>query len=322
MTFLSAFQRTGIAFGVAVTLRVAPVCAGELHKASIAVHGSPSSAPRSANSSSSSSGGESTSACSTNGGSDDSSDELMAKILVYVVLSPFTLPHEVLEAGPPPPGGWSLLSRPYENGAHGDLVRVGSPPDSPTSSDDDAVAPPDPDAISPDARRAIGFQVAAEGMIPAQFVGRLQARARLMTVSRFDLDTAYARYFEQDPAGGATSAWSGQTHLTYRFAQGEQTQFRAGLGLRHWVDDRGSAVGLDLIYGVDIFWGRPVTTSLEATGGTVGDAWAFGARGTLGVVMGHGEVFAGYDATWMGSMTGTGATAYLGGPVAGIRAYF
>jgi hypothetical protein len=331
MTFLSAIQRIGMAFGVAASLRAAPACAGELHKASAAVHGSHSSAP-SSSSSSSSSGASSSSSSSSDGSgsssssSDDSGDsslagQVAAALFVDVLLSPFSLPRAALEAGPAPPGGWSLLSRPYENGARGDLVHV-APNDSDATSPDDEVPLPDLHAIAPDVRRDVAFQLAAEGMIPAQEVGRVQARARLMTVTRFDLDTAYARYFEQLPGGGATSAWSGQTHLTYRFAQSEKAQFRAGVGLRHWADDRGSAFGVDFIYGIDIFWGRPITTSLEATGGWVGDAWAFGARGTIGVVMGNGEVFAGYDATWMGDATGMGATAYLGGPVVGVRAYF
>jgi hypothetical protein len=239
------------------------------------------------------------------------------------MLSPFTLPRTILEGGPAPSGGWSMLSRPYEDGARGYLAYVAPPPDAePVPDENGDVPPPDPRAITPAARRGVAFQVSADGMIPAEYVGRVQARARLLTGTRFELDTAYARYFEGDPAGGATSAWSGQTHVAYRFAQGEHVQFRAGAGLRHWIDDRGAALGLDLIYGVDIFWGKPITTSLEATGGWVGDAWAFGMRGTLGVVMGHGELFAGYDATWMGDTAGLGPTAYLGGPVAGIRAYF
>jgi hypothetical protein len=328
MTFLSAFRRTGFAFGVAATLRAAPACAGELHKASTAVHGPSSPGASSSNGSSSSasnSGRSSSSDEASSSANDDTGDpslfgQIAGALFVDVVLSPFTLPHAALEAGPAPPGGWSLLSRPYEGGARGYFVHVAPTSGSDASPDD--VPEPDLRAISPDARRDVAFQLAAEGMLPAEHVGRVQARARLLTVTRFDLDTAYARYFEEDSGGGATSAWSGQTHVTYRFAQGERAQFRAGLGLRHWADDRGSTFGLDLIYGVDIFWARPITTSLEVTGGWVGDAWAFGARATLGVVLGHGELYAGYDATWMGDTAASGATANLGGPVAGVRAYF
>ncbi|MFI5041838.1 MAG: hypothetical protein ACHQNA_08315 [Acidimicrobiales bacterium] len=246
--------------------------------------------------------------------------QLAVALFTRVLLAPITLPHTILEGGSAPPGGWSLLARPYEDGARGYFVHVAPRADAEASPDEGS--PPDPHAIAPEARRDIALQVGAEGMIPVDGVGRLQARARLLTVARFDLDTAYALYLERQPGGSAASAWSGQTHVTYRFAQGEQAQFRAGLGLRHWADDAGSTYGLDMLYGVDIFWGRPVTTSLEATGGWVGHAWAFGARGTLGLLIGNTEVFAGYDATWLGDMNANTPAAYLGGPVAGVRVYF
>jgi hypothetical protein len=321
MTSLSSRQRAGTALGLALSALVgsgAPAFAGELHNASAAAHGGgSSSSTRSSSGPASSSEGGTSSFTGDDGSGDSALGNAVARALFeYVLLSPFSVPHVALESDDRPAGGWSLLSRPYENGASGYLARVAATPD---ASDDLA---PDPRAIPPEARRDVAFQVGAEGMIPLQYVGRVQARARMMTTTRFDLDVAYARYFEQDPAGGATSAWSGQTHVTYRFAQSERAQFRAGLGLRHWADDLGSEFGLDFLYGIDIFWGKPVTTSLEATGGWVGSAWAFGARGTVGVVVGNGEVFAGYDATWMGPTASNGPTAYLGGPVAGVRAYF
>ncbi len=39
--------------------------------------------------------------------------------------------------------------------------------------------------------------------------------------------------------------------------------------------------------------------------------------------MGMGELYAGYDAVWIGPGGGPdGPVAYLGGPLAGLRAYF
>jgi hypothetical protein len=82
-----------------------------------------------------------------------------------------------------------------------------------------------------------------------------------------------------------------------------------------------SVFGIDALYGIDIFWIRPLTTSLEMTAGSLGSAWVFEPRATMGVVIGSGEVYAGYDALWIGSTNG-GPTANLGGPVVGLRAYF
>lgn len=94
-----------------------------------------------------------------------------------------------------------------------------------------------------------------------------------------------------------------------------------GLGARQWIDAAGSVFGIDALYGIDIFWIRPLTTSLEMTAGSLGSAWVFEPRATMGVVIGFGEVYAGYDALWIGSTNG-GPTANLGGPVVGLRAYF
>jgi hypothetical protein len=150
--------------------------------------------------------------------------------------------------------------------------------------------------------------------------------ARLQTAFRLELDTAYGLYLERPDRGsspgsspGWSSAWLGHTHAAVQFARGERVQFRAGLGVRHWVDATGSSVGIDFLYGIDIFWGRPVTTSLEVTAGSVGHAWVVEPRGTVGFMVGDIEPFAGYDAVWIG---GAGPTAYLGGPVLGARAYF
>src|SRR4029077_15999190 len=152
---------------------------------------------------------------------------------------------------------------------------------------------------------------------------RVQASVRLQTVYRLELDAAYALYVERAEAPVSPSAWSGawmgHAHLTYQFARGEHVQFRAGAGVRHWVDAQGASAGFDVLYGVDIFPVRPISVCLEFTGGTLGNAWVSEPRATAGWILGPGEVFVGYDGVWVG---GRGPTAFLGGPVAGLRTYF
>ncbi|MGH7733195.1 MAG: hypothetical protein ACREOE_05690 [Gemmatimonadales bacterium] len=229
------------------------------------------------------------------------------------MISPFWLPYHLVEDRQHAPGGWSVLSRPYADGASGYLLPLSAPSDDAGDGGQDTSP-----AV---AKRPVGLQLAAEGSPPVSGVGRVQARARVITSERIELDAAYGLYME-GPTGGGSSAWLGQSHVAVRFAQGPQVQFRAGLGVRQWIDQQGSTLGVDGLYAADIFWGKPVTSTIELTGGSLGSAWAFEMRATVGAAFGMGEVYAGYDATWIGPGGAGGPVAYLGGPLAGLRAYF
>jgi hypothetical protein len=232
----------------------------------------------------------------------------LATLFGIVALSPFWIPRAIVE-GPTPIEGWSFAPSPYAGGSPGYLRRTAPGPGDDTPGIDRA------------RRRSVAFQVALDGLAGADgSFGRVQASARILTTARLELDAAYGYYFERGAAGAVSSAWLGHGHVSYRFAQSEHVQFRAGAGVRHWIDARGSALGPDAVYAIDIAWHRPVTTSLEASGGYLGNsAWAGELRATVGCVVRFTEVFAGYDGVWIG---GPGPTAYLGGPVAGLRTYF
>lgn len=293
--------------------------AGELRKASDAIHGTGSSGPAhseppsTAECSSGASVDETTS--STEASTDGSDGNPVGALAAYLFISPFWIPHHLVERHQSAPGGWSVLSRPYADGASGYLLPLPAP------YDDSGESGEEEQARLPVAKRPVGVQLAAEGSPPLSGVGRVQARARLITSERIELDAAYGLYLE-GPTGGASSAWLGQSHVSVRFAQGPRVQFRAGLGARHWIDQQGSTLGVDALYAVDVFWGKPLTSTLEITGGSLGSAWAFETRATVGAAFGLGEVYAGYDATWIGPGGVDGAVAYLGGPLAGLRAYF
>jgi hypothetical protein len=312
--------RFGLAAALAVVLLPVSGRAGELHKASEAIHGTGSSG--STHSEHASTAGCSSGASvedttsSADGSADDSDGTSGVGVLgLYLVISPFWLPHHLIEQHQSAPGGWSVLSRPYADGASGYLLPL------PASSDDSEESGEEEQPRPPLAKRPVGVQLAAEGSPPLSGPGRVQARARLITNTRIELDAAYGLYVE-GPTGAASSAWLGQSHVSFRFAQGPRVQFRAGLGARHWIDRQGSTLGVDALYAVDVFWGKPFTSTLEITGGSLGNAWAFETRATLGATFGLGEVYAGYDATWIGPGGVDGAVAYLGGPLAGVRAYF
>jgi hypothetical protein len=118
-------------------------------------------------------------------------------------------------------------------------------------------------------------------------------------------------------------AWSGVTHVTYRFAQTSRVQFRTGLGYRQWTGlSSTTAFGADLMYGFDVFWGRPLVTSVTLDVGNLGAAVVAEARGTLGAMLGSVEIFAGYDHMAIeGTTSSLAAGVGLGGPLLGLRAW-
>jgi hypothetical protein len=227
---------------------------------------------------------------------------------------PFYVPHVIVEDDAP--SSWSMLPRPSNTGASGYMARVVNAGDDP-----DAI-PPGYVVSRPEQYRTTSAQVALEGLIPVSGVGRLQLAARLLTVYRLEFDAAYGVYLEKTTRSGSDSAWLGSAHAAFRFAQSEHVQFRGGLGMRQWIDPTGSTFGFDGLYAIDIFWGRPMTTAIAFSGGTLGQAWVYEMRGTVGATLGFGELYAGYDALWIGPDNGSSSPAYLGGPIAGVRAYF
>lgn len=168
--------------------------------------------------------------------------------------------------------------------------------------------------------REVAGQVSLESLASIDGTyGRVQGRARLLTAFRLEVDAAYADYFE--PSVRRSPGWLGQTHVDIRFAQSERLQFRVGAGVRDRFVGGKAFVGFDGLYGVDVFWPRHVATTLEASGGTLGvNGWSAEARATLGYVIGFAELYAGWDGVWLG--VPKERTEYLGGPVAGARAYF
>jgi hypothetical protein len=282
--------------------------AGELRRAADSVHDSPSSNP---SSSSESNRRRSHGHGRHSGSSDDDSESspFMAAVFEWTVLSPFYVPRYVVEEDAPP-GGWSFGAYPYADGATGYLR-----PNAPPTVDDEGEMHPGEE------HRTFAFQAGMEGLTSTDGTfGRLQGSVRILTKFRVDLDAAYSLYMERGSTDGVSSAWLGAAHVTYRFAQSDHVHFRAGAGIKHWIDPTGWALGPDVLYGVDIYWGRPMTTSLEATAAVLGKGWSTGARASVGVMIGQAELYAGYDGVWIGSARQP--TAFLGGPVAGFRAYF
>jgi|ERR1700689_94559 hypothetical protein len=115
-------------------------------------------------------------------------NDLGSLILEILLFGPFTVPYQLLEPDPGPACGWSFAAAPYAQLADGYLAPARCIESVPYRSD----AP---------LRRALGSrevagQVSLEGLASIDgSYGRGQARARLLTAFRLEVDAAYADYF-------------------------------------------------------------------------------------------------------------------------------
>ena len=130
---------------------------------------------------------------------------------------------------------------------------------------------------------------------------------------------------------------AGSVYLTLG-AGGERSDHRLGVGLLTFHDDRrgDTDVGFGLLWAADWFPVRPLVLSMTHELGAVSadhgthdhcyhdydthaEAWSYRFRGTVGVVVGRGEVYAGFDYHHIGDDR---RAADLYGPIAGVRLWF
>jgi hypothetical protein len=239
--------------------------------------------------------------------------DLGSLILEFLLAAPFSVPYQLLEPGRGPACGWSFARAPFAHTSDGYLEPA--PCAAVAASEGSETWP----RRIPGSRQFAG-QASLEGLTAIDgSYGRAGGRARFLTAFRLEADAAFVGYFA--PQGQASAGWLGQTHVDVRFAQDERLQFRAGMGVRERFVGGGVSVGFDALYAVDVLWPRPVATTLEISGGSLGvNGWAVEVRSTVGYVVGVVEVYAGWDAVWLGAPQTQ--AEYLGGLVLGERAYF
>lgn len=108
----------------------------------------------------------------------------------------------------------------------------------------------------------------------------------------FDSEFYYRR---EELAAGDDDLWNGDFNVTWRFAQNERWQFRAGLGI-NWLSDRfGSDAGFNSTYAVEWFPADPVMVSSSLDWGRVGDSSLLHSRNTIGWTHNGWGLFTGYD---------------------------
>jgi hypothetical protein len=281
--------------------------AGELDRASSAVHGDDAKRPTR----SSTSSGSSSRSRASDSASDQEATAERSELLVRVLTFPWSAPYLIIEEDKSVPHTFSFHDYPYAQGAPGYLKRSGA-----VMVAEAGDAPTPVVSTSPRTKEVAGQLRADESYLTSNVL-RTSAAARLLLPYRLELDTDWLVFVDPN-ASSTNAAGLGSAHFGLRFAQTERVVFRTGLGTRHWIDHRGAEHGADLLYGVDIFWGRPVTTTLEGQLGFVGSAFVGRVRATIGAMLGPIEAFVGYDHV---GITGRDASAALGGPVLGLRVF-
>jgi len=144
---------------------------------------------------------------------------------------------------------------------------------------------------------------------------RFNGHLLISTASRFEFDTRFQRLGERLPDGGWDQLWTGDCNLTYRFAQSDHAQFRAGLGMNWMNDPVETDLGFNFTYGADFFPAKPWVFSTVLDAGTLGHAGLFRFRTTAGVVYRSVELYSGYEFSDIGSV-------HWNGLIGGMRLWF
>ncbi|MDZ7617498.1 MAG: hypothetical protein U1E05_10865 [Patescibacteria group bacterium] len=146
-------------------------------------------------------------------------------------------------------------------------------------------------------------------------VDRVSGRLLFNTASRFGLD-AEANYFgEHTHRGERDRLWLGDGNLIFRFAQGDRSEWRVGVGL-NWLDaPQKTDYGFNFTYGFDLYPCRPWIMSLDIDWGTLGHTGLFRLRTTTGVVIWGLESYIGYEYLDIGRTDSNSL-------IAGVRLWF
>jgi hypothetical protein len=146
-------------------------------------------------------------------------------------------------------------------------------------------------------------------------LNRLGGQLLVESIYRVGL-LANMNYFNERLSTGRHDEMTiGDFNVTFRFAQSEWAQFRAGLGARTSFDHGNQDWGFNFHYGADFFLMQPWVVSASMDAGTLGSAGVIHGRATAGVIWNRWEIFAGYDFLRIGNVN-------LQGPTLGVRLWF
>lgn len=146
-------------------------------------------------------------------------------------------------------------------------------------------------------------------------LNRLNGRLLFDTCTRFGVETEWLWLHERLGGRRTDDLVTGHVNLTFRFAQGEGAEFRAGLGARVLSDHGDTHLGFNFTYAGDFFPVKPFVISTLFDLGTVGAAGYFHGRITGGVTHGSWEFLGGFDYLRIGRVD-------MPAPVVGVRCWF
>jgi hypothetical protein len=234
----------------------------------------------------------------------EETESFFGELALYGLLAPFILPAALLGDDYGPRG--YFLRHPYQHGLPGYLRLDGR-----------SYEGPSPDAAPLDLDRLDGWmgRVTVQESNDFRGLNRVTGQLLLDTTLRLGVQTGWTWLHERPGGGRSDDLGLGDISLTFRFAQNEYVQMRAGLGARVLVDTGDARWGFNFTYGADVFPVRPLVLSAVLDLGTVGDAGVFHGRATVGAIFRGWEVFAGYDYLRIGSVD-------LQGPAVGLRLWF
>ena len=124
---------------------------------------------------------------------------------------------------------------------------------------------------------------------------RIGGQIQIDTASRFGFDSETHRFEELVGLGKRDSLCLGDFNFTYRFAQSEKANFRAGIGFNWIADSVDHDCGINLTYGFDFYPCKPWVFSTEFDLGTLGKSDLFRFRTTAGVMIHRAEAYVGYE---------------------------
>lgn len=101
---------------------------------------------------------------------------------------------------------------------------------------------------------------------------KISTRVLLDTRSRVGVDASFDYLREQTGGGEHDQMWLGDVNAVLRFAQSEQAEFRAGVGVAWQADSLGSARGVNFTYGGNVYLSKPHMLDFDLDLGSIGEA--------------------------------------------------
>ncbi|MFO8070925.1 MAG: hypothetical protein R6V85_03525 [Polyangia bacterium] len=231
----------------------------------------------------------------------------------------FWLPHVIIE-GPDPRDGW-FAGPPYSGGKRGHMrfePWFQDEPRAETTEKGDLLigAGEEPGDDGGRTARPLSLRLSAEYGHDIDDLYKPSAELLLSTSLRFGLQGGVT-WFREETVDGVDQLLVWDANAIFRFAQHEAVEMRSGIGARLMHDFQAAAridAGFNFTYGLDIFPVDPLVLSASIDLGNLGYAFVAHGRGQIGVTRWGVEIYAGWDAMWIGKVP-------LHGPILGLRGW-